>query len=383
MIQSTVRREADEFARVLDGPVSTEVADRYAELTRAVTLLRERPRPTPRPDFVLDLRERLMVAAETDLVPATPETGSARTSASRKGHRRLATIAAATVFVGGTAGMAAAAQGTLPGDSLYPIKRGLENVQLHLNTSDTARGHDLLSQAATRLQEAQDLLAEPRTPARDQLIDEALRAAATSANSGSDLLFTHYQQTQSASDIADVRKFANAQMGILGSLAGQHGLGGIHLRQVGDALAAIDQQAQVLCSACSDLPDAAVPDDVLTLSSAKTTLGQLVSVPTIRAEKMEKLAQRAQQVAQHTGAAASTQGTDHADNAAGSSASSTSGDTQTKSKPVHDLINGLTSTSKSSLPGQIGTTLNGVTSGLNGVVDDTLGLVDGLLGAKK
>ncbi|HEX7739493.1 MAG TPA: DUF5667 domain-containing protein, partial [Marmoricola sp.] len=302
---------------------------------------------------------------------------------SRKGHRRLATIAAATVFVGGTAGMAAAAQGTLPGDSLYPIKRGLENVQLHLNTSDTARGHDLLSQAATRLQEAQDLLAEPRTPARDQLIDEALRAAATSANSGSDLLFTHYQQTQSASDIADVRKFANAQMGILGSLAGQHGLGGIHLRQVGDALAAIDQQAQVLCSACSDLPDAAVPDDVLTLSSAKTTLGQLVSVPTIRAEKMEKLAQRAQQVAQHTGAAASTQGTDHADNAAGSSASSTSGDTQTKSKPVHDLINGLTSTSKSSLPGQIGTTLNGVTSGLNGVVDDTLGLVDGLLGAKK
>lgn len=383
MIQSTTRREAEEFARVLDGPVSTEVADRYAELTRAVTLLRERPRPTPRPDFVLDLRERLMVAAETDLVPATPETGSARTSASRKGHRRLATIAAATVFVGGTAGMAAAAQGTLPGDSLYPIKRGLENVQLHLNTSDTARGHDLLSQAATRLQEAQDLLAEPRTPARDQLIDEALRAAATSANSGSDLLFTHYQQTQSASDIADVRKFANAQMGILGSLAGQHGLGGIHLRQVGDALAAIDQQAQVLCSACSDLPDAAVPDDVLTLSSAKTTLGQLVSVPTIRAEKMEKLAQRAQQVAQHTGAAASTQGTDHADNAAGSSASSTSGDTQTKSKPVHDLINGLTSTSKSSLPGQIGTTLNGVTSGLNGVVDDTLGLVDGLLGAKK
>ena len=383
MIQSTTRREAEEFARVLDGPVSTEVADRYAELTRAVTLLRERPRPTPRPDFVLDMRERLMVAAETDLVPSTPETGSARTSASRKGHRRLATIAAATVFVGGTAGMAAAAQGTLPGDSLYPIKRGLENVQLHLNTSDTARGHDLLSQAATRLQEAQDLLAEPRTPARDQLIDEALRAAATSANSGSDLLFTHYQQTQSASDIADVRKFANAQMGILGSLAGQHGLGGIHLRQVGDALAAIDQQAQVLCSACSDLPDAAVPDDVLTLSSAKTTLGQLVSVPTIRAEKMEKLAQRAQQVAQHTGAAASTQGTDHADNAAGSSASSTSGDTQTKSKPVHDLINGLTSTSKSSLPGQIGTTLNGVTSGLNGVVDDTLGLVDGLLGAKK
>lgn len=376
MMQSTARREAEEFARVIDGPASADVAARFEELTRTVTLLREHPRPMPRADFVRDLREQLMIAAETDLVPATSAT---QPVAVRKTRRRLATVAAATVFVGGTAGMAAAAQGTLPGDSLYPVKRGLENIQLHLNTSDSARGRDLLNQATTRMHEAQELLAKPDTAGRDALIDDALADAADNANSGADLLFTSYQRSHSDSDIADVRTFASTQVDALQTLAGDGVDGGGQLGQIGDALAAIDQQARVLCSACSDLPAVTLPSDVISLSSVKTSLMNLVTVPTARASQLEKLAAKAQHTARQTKSTPATTSTQPAN----TTPTGTTDDTATKDskpQPAHDLLKGVTDGAKTGLPGQVGTTINGVTSGLAGLVDGTLDLVGGLLG---
>ena len=383
MMQSTARREAGEFARVIDGPTSTDVAARFEELTRTVTLLREHPQPLPRAEFVRDLRERLMAAAETDLVPAAP--AAPQTVAAHRARRRLATVAAATVFVGGTAGMAAAAQGTLPGDSLYPVKRGLENIQLQLNTSDAARGRDLLGQASTRLHEAQELLAKPRTSGRDDLVDDALADAANNANAGADLLFTSYQRSHSEGDIADVRAFASNQVGTLKELASDGVEGGGPLGQIGDALAAIDQQARVLCSACSDLPAVTLPSNVISLSSAKTSLLNLVTVPTARASELEKLAAKAQHTARQTDTttttdpatppASSTQTTEPTGTTATEPKTTTS-----KSQPVHDLLKGVTDGVTSGLPGQVGTTVNGVTTGLTNLVGGALNLVGGLLG---
>ena len=69
-----------------------------------------------------------MTAAETELV-AAPDPSYARCpGAPRRRNRRLGTAAASLVIVGGTAGMAAAASGALPGEPLYPIKRGIEQV---------------------------------------------------------------------------------------------------------------------------------------------------------------------------------------------------------------------------------------------------------------
>jgi hypothetical protein len=381
MMQSTARREAEEFARVIDGPTSTDVAARFEELTRAVTLLREHPRPAPRPEFVRDLRAQLMAAAETDLVPATPI--AVRPVAARKAHRRLATVAAATVFVGGTAGMAAAAQGTLPGDSLYPVKRGLENIALQLNTSDAARGRDLLGQATTRLHEAQELLAKPDTAGRDALVDDALADATANANSGADLLFTSYQRSHSDSDIADVRQFASTQVDTLKALASDGLDGGGQLGQIGDALAAIDQQARVLCSACSGLPAVTVPTDIISLSSVRTSLMNLVTVPTARASQLEKLAAKAQHTAKQGGSTPETTTDTTTTTTPAHSTPKATTETTTKDakpQPAHDLLKGVTDGVKTGLPGQVGTTINGVTSGLTGLVDGTLGLVGGLLG---
>src|SRR5690242_12156719 len=100
------RRAAEELDALLAGTASPAVAERHADLLATVGALRSVSPVTPRAEFVEDLRSRLMLAAETDLVPAPPVLRRATTT-TRTGHR-VGTVAAALVIVGGTAGMAAA-----------------------------------------------------------------------------------------------------------------------------------------------------------------------------------------------------------------------------------------------------------------------------------
>ena len=50
----SARRAAEDFARVVDGS-QQDVADRYADLTATVDLLRRQEMPAARPEFVADL----------------------------------------------------------------------------------------------------------------------------------------------------------------------------------------------------------------------------------------------------------------------------------------------------------------------------------------
>lgn len=59
-------------------------------------------------------------------------------------------------------GVAFAAEGSLPGDSLYPVKTGLETAQLALTFSSQGRGDLLRQQADQRLAEIQALIAAGR-----------------------------------------------------------------------------------------------------------------------------------------------------------------------------------------------------------------------------
>jgi hypothetical protein len=158
------RQRAEEFSARVDGSVVGHADGADAETERLVGVVRTlraqvaTDAATPRDAFVTDLRARLMAEAESvlteqDVGPALP----ARTRGKRE--RRLVAVATAAVLLGGSAGIATAARDALPGQALYPIKRGIEQADVRLSTSPAARGGDLLQQATGRLDEVQGLIA--------------------------------------------------------------------------------------------------------------------------------------------------------------------------------------------------------------------------------
>lgn len=247
----SARRAAEDFARVVDG-TQQDVADRYADLTATVDLLRRHESPAARPEFVSDLRSQLMAAADTLLVPVDDqetgrETGTVVPLRPGRHPRRLAVAAAAFVVVGGTAGVAAAAEHSLPGDPLYPIKRGIESAQVSMNSSDSARGQDLVSQAGTRLDEIAGLVGQGDA----SRISQTLAAFQRSVGDGSDLLFVAYQRDPGSVDLSTLRDKIDAQSVRLHELSGRAPASTQpDFRSASAMLADIDQQARVLCSNC-------------------------------------------------------------------------------------------------------------------------------------
>lgn len=243
----SARRAAEDFARVVDGS-QEGVADRYADLTATVDLLRRQAAPAARPDFVADLRAQLMAAADTLLVPVDSAPAQVVPLRPRRNQRRLAAAAAAFVVVGGTAGVAAAAESSLPGDPLYALKRGIESAQVSLNTSDAAKGRDLIGQANTRLDEVDGLVGAGDSTSR---ISHTLASFKRSETDGADLLFVAYQRGGNPDDLAALRTTLLSQRDRLQSLAGQAPPAtqpdfASAVALLGD----LDQQARVLCSNC-------------------------------------------------------------------------------------------------------------------------------------
>ena len=66
------------------------------------------------------------------------------------------------VAAGAFGGVAAASSDALPGDSLYGLKRGMEDLKLGLADGDADRGELYLDQASTRLSEARRLMERGR-----------------------------------------------------------------------------------------------------------------------------------------------------------------------------------------------------------------------------
>ncbi len=126
-------------------------------------------------------------------------------------------MAASLVIVGGTAGMAAAASGALPGDPLYPIKRGIEQVATGARLSDASQGEALLNQAATRLEEVRELQAQG--DADPDVVASTLDSFRDAANEGSAKLFTSYQANGDTQDIEKVRAFTAQQMGDIAAMS--------------------------------------------------------------------------------------------------------------------------------------------------------------------
>ena len=253
----SAQRRADEFEALLsrgpDAPLTDREAERFAELVSLVSDLRTVPAAMPRPEFAGSLRERLMVEADTVLLPQptrTPAAPQRLTMPARGRDRRLAVLLGGVAMVGATATMAVAAQTALPGESLYPVKRGIEAAELRFAGDDASRGRTLLANAETRLTELEALTARDDRSIQ-QTVPDTLDAFTEQSGEGVRRLLTAYAQSGSEADVERAREFTATSLGRLGALAGQVPESARdELLFAGRTLTDLDLEAGIACPAC-------------------------------------------------------------------------------------------------------------------------------------
>lgn len=252
----TSRRRSDDFQAALEASLdaSDSRVAQHAEALALVGALRAVSPVEPRPDFVHDLRGRLMAEADTALAT---EPGRARASSpatplrAPKRERRLAAAVGSFALVGATASMAVAAQGALPGETLYPLKRALENAQAGVQGDSDNKGTTLLANAAGRLAEI-DQLSRDTVSQDPVVISSTLEEFSDQAVEASDLLMEAYGDSGQPEFIDDVRVFAAQSMGALRSLEPLVPRESrAALIQASQVLRQIDQTAMEACPTCS------------------------------------------------------------------------------------------------------------------------------------
>ncbi len=280
----SARRRADEFesllSRTSDAPLTGRDEARFAGLLDVVSDLRAVPEVAPRADFVSSLRERLMVEADTVLLtqPSAPSR-LAMPAPSRMRERRVVALLGGAALVGATATMAVAAQTSLPGESLYGVKRGIESAQVRLAGDDVARGRTLLTQAETRLSELEDLAAG--TGGNDVLVPDTLDDFTTQSSEGVRSLLAADDRDDSDADLQRARDFAATSLDRLTALQAQLPESARdELLAAGRTLTDLDLELSAACLSCTGgvttTPDfllSSRPQDLLTgLDSDETTL---------------------------------------------------------------------------------------------------------------
>ncbi|MDQ1663345.1 MAG: hypothetical protein QOJ68_3325, partial [Blastococcus sp.] len=184
------RKRAEEFAGAVDSTDVTALHPDLRVLVDLTTALRSTPQAQPRTEFTAELRDLLLAEAEQILNPASASLAlPLRPRGTRE--RRMVAVAASVVVFGGTASMAAAAQNALPGQALYPVKRGIEQAQVSLSFTDEGKGRDLLSQANDRLGEVRGLLADGSIGSRPE-VTQTLAEFSAQARDGSRLMISAF-----------------------------------------------------------------------------------------------------------------------------------------------------------------------------------------------
>ncbi|MCF6380037.1 DUF5667 domain-containing protein [Nocardioides KLBMP 9356] len=272
----SARRRADEFEALLDrGPgahLTDREAARFAELVAVVSELRAMPEVEPRAEFVGSLRERLMAEADTVLVRQPPAPQRLQMpSSTRPRQRRVATLLGGAALVGATATMAVAAQTSLPGESLYGVKRGIESAQVRLAGDDSARGRALLAQAETRLTELEELAAG--TGGAEQLIPDTLDTFTEQSGEGVRSLLTAYGSGGSDEDVEVARAFTSSSMDRLDALQRElPASASDELLAAGRTLTDLDTEISTACGLC-DGALTTTPDFLLTNAAVDLVQG--------------------------------------------------------------------------------------------------------------
>lgn len=152
---------------------------------------------------------------------------------------------AALVLLGGGIGSAAAAQQAMPGDTLYGMKRSIENVATNVGVGDDSRGRRDLEHAMTRLSEVQELAGNGGSVGT---INATLDDFSKQARQGVSRLLASYQQNSDQSSISAITAFITSARQALGELAPK--LPPESLKSGVEALATIEQLAGHTAAAC-------------------------------------------------------------------------------------------------------------------------------------
>lgn len=260
------RRSAERFDALLDAERGAVRDARDAELLELVDALQAVPRAEARPEFVADLRERLLLAAETELVvPDSPAALTDRLTV-RSGRtpreRRLAVALGGFAIIGATTSMAVAAQTALPGDVLYPLKRAMENAEAGFSVSDEAKGTTILENASGRLVEVDKLAQQDDVDA--VAVSETLTTFADQASEAGELLMDDYSATGSEESINELRDFTAVSIGVLADLEELIPADAeAALLDAAQVLFEIDTLAANLCPLCESLGITQIPMELL------------------------------------------------------------------------------------------------------------------------
>ncbi|MFE1293026.1 DUF5667 domain-containing protein [Streptomyces sp. NPDC058751] len=294
----STHRRANAFAQALeeieqgtaaeqpDGPAPSRAAAEQTEqglLLALATGLGELPEPELDPEVKIVQRAQLVAAMEAMLQEGTAAGGEdpGRALPGQRSHRtkgshratglgklrprsRLSKgLAAGGLTVGVAAGafggVAAASSDALPGDSLYGLKRGMEDIKLGLAQGDSDRGELYLDQASNRLNEARRLMERGRSGHLDHEsmgeIRRALSGMQHDAAEGHRLLHEAYERDGSLGPIQTLSAFSQSHREAWGSLRDRlpMQLGDVR-DQVSSVFEAIDEEVNPL------LPRTPVPE---------------------------------------------------------------------------------------------------------------------------
>ncbi|MEU6893269.1 DUF5667 domain-containing protein [Streptomyces sp. NPDC046557] len=234
--------EPDPAAEQSEAPAESADHDRLLALANA---LGERmPRPVLDPEVKVVQRAQLVAAMEALVMeeragggaapdPLVPEQRTGRGAHRATSLRKLRPrsrwskgIAAGGLTVGVAAGafggVAAASTDALPGDSLYPVKRGMEDIKLGMADEDSDRGELYLDQASNRLFEARRLMERGRTGVLDHeslgAIRRALAGMSHDAAEGHRLLQAAYERDGSLGPMQMLSSFSRSHRDAWGKL---------------------------------------------------------------------------------------------------------------------------------------------------------------------
>ncbi|GFH36295.1 DUF5667 domain-containing protein [Streptomyces pacificus] len=278
----SAHRRANAFAQALETETprgaaaeQPESSAEPAEQGRLLALangLGKLPKPELDPDVKVVQRARLVAAVEAMLAegsaargPTVPEQRSSRRGAHRSSPLRKLRprsrwskgLAAGGLTVGVAAGafggVAAASSDALPGDSLYGLKRGMEDLKLGMADDDADRGGLYLDQASTRLNEARRLMERGRAGELDtesmNEIRHTLSGMRHDVSEGHRLLHQAYERDGSLGPIATLSSFSSSHRDVWNGLRDRLP---VQLTDVGDQVSsvfdAIDQEVGPLRS---------------------------------------------------------------------------------------------------------------------------------------
>lgn len=378
------RRDAEEFDALLDGSGGAGSSGAHDDLLAVVASLRSLPEVPARPEYVADLRARLVAEAARRPVRVVDDATAARlTPKQRRGanERRLATVLGGFAVVAASGSMAMASQGALPGDVLYPVKRAIENAQTNLQSDDSGKASSLIAHAEQRLEEVTALTAE-------QDADNAGEIAATlddfsqQTTQAAELVLDDYEAGGDADAITDLREFTAGAMADLTALGPDLPADARPaLISAAQTVQQVDGRAFQACPSCGEGPVTELPQ--FTTQAFDGLLGAGPSATAPVGPDFRKLVQEAEAEAEQQPPPADGRSTERRpDQPVGEVEQDPDGDLgDDLGNTVDDLLGGDDSDSGSDEDPDDGkkTPAKSVGDVATGVVDGVTGLVTGLL----